>query len=250
MRRLGTVPRINHLTISIHAPQWGATELRPDVAPETIISIHAPQWGATSSNPATPHTIGYFNPRTPVGCDGHLVRRNDRDLISIHAPQWGATRPPRARPPTRRYFNPRTPVGCDGDEQAMLVLHGDFNPRTPVGCDSMPRYQRLRFHIISIHAPQWGATSTLPRQSGRGVISIHAPQWGATVADLDRWVMEQFQSTHPSGVRLKATMFANKAAKFQSTHPSGVRQGWQFVNTEWTVFQSTHPSGVRPREWA
>ena len=44
--------------------------------------------------------------------------------------------------------------------------------------------------VISIHAPQWGATADQPRLKRMAVISIHAPQWGATclsdghVADL------------------------------------------------------------------
>ncbi len=33
------------------------------------ISIHAPQWGATNMGLSPPHTQTYFNPRTPVGCD-------------------------------------------------------------------------------------------------------------------------------------------------------------------------------------
>ena len=35
------------------------------------------------------------------------------------------------------------------------------------------------------------------------IISIHAPQWGATWADDRDAITDKFQSTHPSGVRLK-----------------------------------------------
>ena len=35
------------LTVSIHAPAWGATELQSLLAPEVSVSIHAPAWGAT-----------------------------------------------------------------------------------------------------------------------------------------------------------------------------------------------------------
>ena len=76
-----------------------------------------------------------------------------------------------------------------------------FNPRTPVGCDTKMALT-FREQIISIHAPQWGATaqkhlqkydktfqSTHPSgvrrvlyadTDGMILISIHAPQWGAT----------------------------------------------------------------------
>ena len=81
--------------------------------PTDSISIHAPQWGATIAVLSPAKGVDYFNPRTPVGCDNmmHLgntvavfqsthpsgVRRNhqqtrhDEGNISIHAPQWGAT---------------------------------------------------------------------------------------------------------------------------------------------------------------
>ncbi len=78
----------------------------------------------------------------------------------------------------------------------------DFNPRTPVGCDE--RHANDAFgHVISIHAPQWGATVHPAARAEHSAISIHAPQWGAT---LNRYPMapavsRKFQSTHPSGVR-------------------------------------------------
>ena len=55
--------------ISIHAPQWGATDAFWAWWAYVQISIHAPQWGATGG------------PRD--------VSRGR--CISIHAPQWGAT---------------------------------------------------------------------------------------------------------------------------------------------------------------
>ena len=64
-------PSISRSTpsISIHAPQWGATELVSVRDGLAGISIHAPQWGATQQ----------FQ---------HSLVADD---ISIHAPQWGAT---------------------------------------------------------------------------------------------------------------------------------------------------------------
>ena len=79
------------MPISIHAPQWGATDRSGRVGKNRFISIHAPQWGAT-----------------PGGWSG--VERVD---ISIHAPQWGATSRETAQCACLRNFNPRTPVGCD-----------------------------------------------------------------------------------------------------------------------------------------
>ena len=76
--------------ISIHAPQWGATDGGESEVVFLPISIHAPQWGATFEpkdygprplfqsthpsgvRPARPSSsliTTNFNPRTPVGCD-------------------------------------------------------------------------------------------------------------------------------------------------------------------------------------
>ena len=120
-----------------------------------------------------------------------------------------------------------------------------FNPRTPVGCDYVSG-------VIN----------------GIQGISIHAPQWGATRSRTRRMLRLPFQSTHPSGVRLTATLFGVSGKKFQSTHPSGVRlgrvqpagaaAGISIHAPQWgatfqrrariigRIFQSTHPSGVRP----
>ena len=122
----------------------------------------------------------YFNPRTPVGCDGRVVVLGDGAGISIHAPQWGATSHQHPVLCSRIYFNPRTPVGCD------------FRHQIPA-----PGVR------ISIHAPQWGATSDWMSCDVVPAISIHAPQWGATLTVMAQNTPFEFQSTHPSGVRLR-----------------------------------------------
>ena len=79
-------------------------------------------------------------------------------------------------------FNPRTRVGCDIPYQKALMSSGRFNPRTRVGCDN--------FVLFSL----FGAN-----------VSIHAPAWGATKVKVKFINAEQFQSTHPRGVRLLDT---------------------------------------------
>ena len=122
-----------------------------------------------------------------------------------------------------------------------------FNPRTPVGCDRVAAH-RVVIQTISIHAPQWGATtsfylygtpegfqSTHPsgvrlasRQLGEtsDLISIHAPQWGATCRQA--WKTgrpSDFNPRTPVGCDLPAGVENRPAKRFQSTHPSGVRHG-------------------------
>ena len=98
--------------------------------------------------------------------------------ISIHAPQWGATLP--------QYwhgsvviFQSTHPSGVRPPGRPVLTARSHFNPRTPVGCDRSCSFE-YSFAVISIHAPQWGAT-------GRKLRLLN--------------MQSEFQSTHPSGVR-------------------------------------------------
>ena len=86
---------------------------------------------------------------------------------------------------------------------------------------------------------------------------------------LDIYLLSQFQSTHPRGVRLKSVPLLRLSFKFQSTHPRGVRRRYRvtrqshgsfnprthegcdlcviYRHSENKMFQSTHPRGVRLR---
>ena len=89
---------------------------------ECEISIHAPQWGATQhrSNP-TPERRN-FNPRTPVGCDLVITILRRFWLISIHAPQWGATR---TSAWSRRYLSISIHAPQWGATTKSLIISGD-----------------------------------------------------------------------------------------------------------------------------
>ena len=125
--------------------------------PTPTISIHAPQWGAT---------------------DGGLAIANPIP-ISIHAPQWGATSPYSRTANSPTDFNPRTPVGCDRRISSLIISPSGFQSTHPSG---------VRRHAVS------GVFQLF-------VISIHAPQWGATPPSPKEIMRDSFQSTHPSGVR-------------------------------------------------
>ena len=187
------------------------------------ISIHAPQWGATWERIPDRHPIA----------------------ISIHAPQWGATRVD-VDLILDQEFQSTHPSGVRPSCRSCSWESCYFNPRTPVGCD-VRRTENGKQIAISIHAPQWGATSARPERSVRRPISIHAPQWGATAVEYAIGdTVRPFQSTHPSGVRLRRIeMTSAPSFLFQSTHPSGVRPVRLPVCRIHAKFQSTHPSGVR-----
>ena len=95
-----------------------------------------------------------------------------------------------------------------------------------MGRDECKMIAVARIHIVSIHAPAWGATvarfgvgnnldgvsihapawgATLPphQKQKPSTVSIHAPAWGATTDHAFRFQSTQeFQSTRPHGARL------------------------------------------------
>ena len=174
-----------------------------------------------------------FNPRTPVGCDFYRGAVNDLHGISIHAPQWGATHPaavvPRGRhisihapqwgatlarvsvKPFKPPFQSTHPSGVRRQGSLKIVLlESKFQSTHPSGVrPALPR-QSLGHLVISIHAPQWGATTPGGSRRHQPIISIHAPQWGATTHDHGPQTnIPQFQSTHPSGVRHRQWLHDN-----------------------------------------
>ena len=58
-----------------------------------------------------------------------------------------------------------------------------------------------------------------------GMISIHAPQWGATRSASLPWQPIYFNPRTPVGCDAQTGKDAGDHFKFQSTHPSGVRPG-------------------------
>ena len=252
------------------------------------ISIHAPQWGATLSGWTDHVTVDYFNPRTPVGCD--LVW-DPREVIDyrFQSTHPSGVRPSIARrcnayvdfnprtpvgcdscsalPPARtQYFNPRTPVGCDPTRYDKCPATGYFNPRTPVGCDRH-RHAVRRIRQISIHAPQWGATrrwsktvqpsrfqSTHPSGVRRWhpnthaslSISIHAPQWGATSHSSKRLSHPlYFNPRTPVGCDGSSPTRWRRPMNFNPRTPVGCDVFFDRHGHGSELFQSTHPSGVR-----
>ena len=235
------------------------------MANQCSISIHAPQWGATLHHSTVSATQSAFQSTHPSGVRlYHGVATAYCRLISIHAPQWGATfilgtlwyryefqstHPSGVRRGGLgereffvRNFNPRTPVGCDPHRLRQRHDQRHFNPRTPVGCDDALR-RVLGLLCISIHAPQWGATSPLtallticlfqsthpsgvrPYRTGHMctfLISIHAPQWGATFSMHSSEAGGViFQSTHPSGVRRSPSLVPFLFFDFNPRTPVG-----------------------------
>ena len=58
-------------------------------------------------------------------------------------------------------------------------------------------------------------------------------------------MVQEFQSTHPRGVRHPRLIASVNIDRFQSTHPRGVRHMPMLTMSMGAMFQSTHPRGVR-----
>ena len=119
-------------------------------------------------------------------------------------------------------FNPRTHTGCDHRHGCTPHLAASFNPRTHTGCDDF-NFFLVDFLRVSIHAPTRGATKIKSILFKDFIVSIHAPTRGATGCCGRAVFFLQFQSTHPHGVRQRASNDRKNNTRFQSTHPHGVR---------------------------
>ena len=170
-----------------------------------------------------------FNPRTRVGCDGQLVLSiSQRLFVSIHAPAWGATPRPLTGFLRHKSFNPRTRVGCDRRLPRPNSLLYWFQSTHPRGVRLAVLHLPAQLVRVSIHAPAWGATAAAharrhalcgfnPRTrvgcDPRPVCQRSRPRPGFNPrtrvgCDLETGIREiinnQFQSTHPRGVRRAA----------------------------------------------
>ena len=129
---------------------------------------------------------------------------------------------PKPCPPTR--FNPRTRVGCDDDVINIMVAD----------------------HIVSIHAPAWGATLVTLKICLLSVSFNPRTRVGCDSRPL--WPARWRCCFNPrTRVGCDPTAPAPTCAPwwFQSTHPRGVRHVPADCRTVRRRFQSTHPRGVR-----
>jgi len=147
---------LNMLSVSIHAPGKGATQVRGDDPLFALVSIHAPGKGATI-----------------------LTRlRNAKWEVSIHAPGKGARQGWQKCPGCPEFQSTR-PGRARGVQRQSCRHFCCFNPRAREGRDAEGA-DALLLVVVSIHAPGKGATPNLAIANGFYPVSIHAPGKGAT----------------------------------------------------------------------
>ena len=145
--------------------------------------------------------------------------------ISIHAPVKGVTI-------------------SDMVFQGAQILFQHTHPR---GGATERSAGKTNLHVISIHAPAWGATRRSGDPGSLGIhISIHAPAWGATILGISSSpTTPNFNPRTRTGCDVSGADAAGFDERFQSTHPHGVRRFEAYTITTRAKFQSTHPHGVR-----
>ena len=146
------------------------------------VSIHAPAWGATCAFVTTVIFWTLFQSTHPRG-----VR------------PWT----PRSASRAARSFNPRTRVGCDLLMTTVVGSSGSFQSTHPRGVRRWVLTERpVALLFQSTHPRGVRPAGRRKRRRARDV-SIHAPAWGATSSmETVAPLAVLFQSTHPRGVRL------------------------------------------------
>ena len=205
-----------------------------------------PGWGATKARHRRWTRNYNFNPRSPDGERPETIYRRSlaetfqstlpgwgaTAYISYQGadpkfqstlPGWGATWSPARHSSSFRLFQSTLPGwGATVTNCRTSANNGDFNPRSPDGERPMPRYQRLRFHIISIHAPRMGSDTSAHLVNGYPLDFNPRSPDGERLHSVGGGAAEHdFNPRSPDGERL-TVIFGNLArGQFQSTLP-----GW------------------------
>ena len=253
--------------VSIHAPAWGATRQRDDLAVVGEGFNSRSRMGSDlgdlgmrgqlarfnsrsrmGSDPTTScggATSARFNSRSRMGSDVPSTAGCRRFAVSIHAPAWGAT-----------YQHPGIPANAGFQftlPHGERLKAGDINALTNLFQFTLPHGERrlgpddgldvARFNSRS----RMGSDPTTRDSAFRRPVSIHAPAWGAT--------KECFMVINPFNVSIHAPAwgatprydYPDKNGEFQFTLPHGERPGSARTTRAPWGFQFTLPHGERLR---
>ena len=144
------------VSVSIHAPTWGATPTPITTVQQRIVSIHAPTWGATSIS-AFVNPSKTFQSTRPRGARPDTFAAAFARRVSIHAPTWGATRPICAAH-QRQDVSIHAPTWGATAANGKTTYAEQFQSTRPRGARLVGLLFVADDNDVSIHAPTWGAT--------------------------------------------------------------------------------------------
>ena len=233
------------LSISIHAPQWGATGDGSRRPRSGLISIHAPQWGATTAPGVPRPATADFNPRTPVGCDARLFP------VDVYCNLFQSTHPSGVRPipvgyrPVDKSFQSTHPSGVRPTLCGVLAGLVDFNPRTPVGCDSAGLERTTRPPEFQSTHPSGVRPNTMAQKMRRLIFQSTHPSGVRHARRMRSAGRNHFNPRTPVGCDMSICSPATSAYHFNPRTPVGCDRVLTLHAHRLAIFQSTHPSGVR-----
>ena len=173
------------------------------------------------------YSIRGFNPRARVGRDGGIP------LVGMQLYGFQSTRPRGARHYT-------------GKNGFLTFLFQSTRPR---GARPQIDSEIGRKPAVSIHAPAWGATSTICCLRRAARVSIHAPAWGATITD--NALLGMLGCFNPRA-RVGRDRGCSLSARGLPCFNPRARVGRDalFFSPKMLkfMFQSTRPRGARPAE--
>ena len=137
-------------------------------------------------------------------------------------------------------------MGCDVHNVAESNHPYYFNPRTPVGCDRLNADLYENRTIISIHAPQWGATcQRLYRLAAHIDFNPRTPVGCDCPARPHHGRAYNFNPRTPVGCDSTRPAGNAPCSHFNPRTPVGCDATRSPKHAKTCGFQSTHPSGVR-----
>ena len=174
-RRASTSDNKSGVSISIHAPAWGATIDQVHFLALQFISIHAPAWGATVRSSRKVLCALNFNPRSRMGSDNNDIQHsvpdshfNPRSRMGSDHPHdvfqyvssiFQSTPPHGERPIlslgviNSNDFNPRPRMGSDNSAGGFKLYRLYFNPRPRMGSDTIPNHHPALISLFQSTPP-------------------------------------------------------------------------------------------------
>ena len=143
-------------------------------------------------------------------------------------------------------FQPTRPHGARRLIQSVKVMSKTFQPTRPHGA-------RLLFKVLPLAVPCFNPRARMGRDLQQRnivaphIVSTHAPAWGATDNYLPYCLDNVFQPTRPHGARLSDSYELDQLGKFQPTRPHGARLPISLILIGSKRFQPTRPHGARLR---
>ena len=237
-----------------------------------VVSIHAPAWGATLLRTALTAPMAGFQSTHPRGV------RHAAPRVRLLSMMFQSTHPRGVRqrratccPPSWTSFNPRTRVGCDLAPGLQQNTQHRFQSTHPRGVRLLPADDLGAVVKVSIHAPAWGATWSVPASSGGsggGFNPRTRVGCDRAARSPPRWPLASFNprtrvgcdwtrcgavgrrrvSIHAPawGATWPAQRHMAVLAGFNPRTRVGCDLGKHLGMFTDKVFQSTHPRGVRP----